>query len=363
MRVTDIVFVSMPWAALQRTPIQLGILCPIAQRAGFTAETRHFNLTSMEYFWSKTAGEAEHDRITFPDYVMISEEYYEMGLGEWIFAVPPYRPYDRESDEEYFAYLQMKGVPEKALAKAAHMRALVPGFMDRCVEDILSACPKMLGVTTCFSQNVPSLLLSKIVKERDPSIHVVFGGSNCDGPMGAAIHRLFPWVDTVVRGEAEVVLPSLMDDVLSGRTIRPQPGLCYRDGKDSIIAEEARVEAEPLYVSPEPNYDQYFERIHQSTLASEIMPRVVVLFESARGCWWGEKMHCTFCGLNGSSMSFRSKSASNVAQEIFNLASKYGCTNFQAVDNIIDMKYINELLIGFTEFATLEVDPLGGGNG
>ena len=24
-----------------------------------------------------------------------------------------------------------------------------------------------------------------------------------------------------------------------------------------------------------------------------------LLFETSRGCWWGERLHCTFCGLNG----------------------------------------------------------------
>lgn len=33
----------------------------------------------------------------------------------------------------------------------------------------------------------------------------------------------------------------------------------------------------------------------------------LLVLEGARGCWWGEKHHCTFCGLNGSLMKFRSK--------------------------------------------------------
>ena len=33
-----------------------------------------------------------------------------------------------------------------------------------------------------------------------------------------------------------------------------------------------------------------------------------LLLETSRGCWWGAKHHCTFCGLNGGTMHFRSKS-------------------------------------------------------
>ena len=34
--------------------------------------------------------------------------------------------------------------------------------------------------------------------------------------------------------------------------------------------------------------------------------------ETARGCWWGERQHCTFCGLNGATMAFRSKTPERV---------------------------------------------------
>src|SRR3954465_271775 len=44
--------------------------------------------------------------------------------------------------------------------------------------------------------------------------------------------------------------------------------------------------------------------------------RPLMLIETARGCWWGAKNHCTFCGLNGETMGFRAKSADRVMTEI-----------------------------------------------
>ena len=72
----------------------------------------------------------------------------------------------------------------------------------------------------------------------DSAVAVVFGGANCDGPMGAALHRAFPWVDVVVRGEAEIVLPDLMRDLCEGRPVRPQAGLCYREDGRSIAIDQ-----------------------------------------------------------------------------------------------------------------------------
>lgn len=35
----------------------------------------------------------------------------------------------------------------------------------------------------------------------------------------------------------------------------------------------------------------------------------MLLYEASLGCWWGEKHHCTFCGLNGTTMKFRAGGA------------------------------------------------------
>ncbi|MER3424991.1 MAG: hypothetical protein C4293_18940 [Nitrospiraceae bacterium] len=69
----------------------------------------------------------------------------------------------------------------------------------------------------------------------------------------------------------------------------------------------------------------------------------ILLYEAARGCWWGEKHHCTFCGLNAQSMKFRSKPPGLVFEELRYLSDRYNTTRFRLVDNIIDMKYIDEV--------------------
>ena len=56
---------------------------------------------------------------------------------------------------------------------------------------------------------------------------------------------------------------------------------------------------------PFPDYSDYFHDLERSSSAINIFP--TLLFETSRGCWWGAKSHCTFCGLNGGSMTFRSK--------------------------------------------------------
>jgi ribosomal peptide maturation radical SAM protein 1 len=341
-----VMLINMPWAMPERPSIELGILQSVLSRAGIQTQVRSFNLAFMDYLASVDADLPEQEERFFPvtDYLLVATYYYIVGLGDWTFAVAPFRDASKKSDEQYFDYIRARTGLEEMIAKAVRVRELVPAFLERCVEDVLAAAPSVIGFTTVFNQNVPSLVLAKLLKLRDPSLHIVFGGGNCDGPMGEALHRAFPWVDTVVRGEGEHVLPELVRDVFAGRAIRPQPGLCYREGERRVvIAQEGGAEVQ-MDELPLPDYDEYFERLAESSLKPEILRNLTIPFESARGCWWGAKAHCTFCGLNGTAMPFRSKSPARVVSELMTLARKHERLDFQAVDNIIAMPYFQDVL-------------------
>jgi ribosomal peptide maturation radical SAM protein 1 len=93
---------------------------------------------------------------------------------------------------------------------------------------------------------------------------------------------------------------------------------------------------------PDPDYDDYFAALRRSSLAASVKPSLLI--ESGRGCWWGMKSHCTFCGLNGSTLAFRAKSAERVYAELERQKQRYGVGNFLAVDNIMSYRYFRTLL-------------------
>ncbi|HYH79785.1 MAG TPA: RiPP maturation radical SAM C-methyltransferase, partial [Longimicrobium sp.] len=73
--------------------------------------------------------------------------------------------------------------------------------------------------------------------------------------------------------------------------------------------------------------------------------RPVLLFETSRGCWWGERAHCTFCGLNGSTINYRSmraESAFKVFNDLFQHAGRV--SELQSVDNILPRSYLADVL-------------------
>jgi ribosomal peptide maturation radical SAM protein 1 len=227
------------------------------------------------------------------------------------------------------------------LSLIPQLRGIVSEFLRLAVEEVLAFSPRVVGFTVSFSQTTPSLVLSKMLKDRVPDLHVVFGGANCDGAMGAALQRSFPWVDTVVQGEGDYVLPRLLERLL-GVDSTGLPTLNHDGTVTGLVSSPARADLDSL---PLPDYDDYFDRLNRSpSLAEAVGPRIRIPIENARGCWWGQKHHCTFCGLNGTVMTFRSKNPARVCDEIVALARHTKILDFEAVDNIIDMKYISSLL-------------------
>jgi ribosomal peptide maturation radical SAM protein 1 len=93
---------------------------------------------------------------------------------------------------------------------------------------------------------------------------------------------------------------------------------------------------------PYPDFDDYFARLKSSPLAAQIEP--LLFYETSRGCWWGQKHHCAFCGLNGASLAFRSKSPRRAVDELKWMVERYGVRRGCTSDNILDFRYFDTFL-------------------
>ncbi|WP_076827250.1 RiPP maturation radical SAM C-methyltransferase [Frankia sp. CcI49] len=339
------VLVHMPWAAVHVPSLALGILRTAAQRRGHEVTVRYANLDFADW----VVGEIEFGRSELQFY---TESSYFLGAGDWVFAGALH---GMPADGESFARLLADAGASPArieLTRALHR--IAPRFVDRVVADLLDLDPDVVGFTTTFQQNTASLAVARLLKERLPGVRIVFGGANCEGPQGVALHRAFGFVDFVVRGEGERTFPALLDAIDQGtvgsdRTegLSDLPGLCWRAADGTPVANPAtEIPLPPEEILP-PTYDGFFERMGASVAASWHAPTLLV--EGARGCWWGEKHHCTFCGLNGSLMQFRSKSPDAFLAELLDLARRHRVLDFVVVDNIIDMRYFDTVLRALAE--------------
>ena len=181
---------------------------------------------------------------------------------------------------------------------------------------MLARGPRVVGCTSTFNQHCAALALTRRVKELDPTVITVLGGGNCEGEMGLTTTRQFPWVDFVVSGEAEELFPPFCKTLLDARGADiPEAEFPYgvfgactggpcRCSPPSGPVPRAIVK--DLDQSPLPDFDDYFLAL--GAFADRHLVEPGLLAETSRGCWWGMTNHCTFCGLNGGGMTYRSKS-------------------------------------------------------
>ncbi|MEW2512471.1 RiPP maturation radical SAM C-methyltransferase [Streptomyces sp. NPDC046870] len=326
--------VTMPWHPLDLPSLQLGLLQRIVRRArpGDEVGEFHGSLRWAEFLLENSGG-----RLRPGDYVEVGSDAIFHGLGDWVFSGVLYDD-PGWGEARLKEYAADRDVP---VGTALAMRPYAAGFIDACAAEILAAGPDVVGFTSTFMQNVPSLALARALKRRHPGVTVVLGGSNCDGPMGHALHRNHPFVDHVVRGEAEYAFPALLDHLEARTAPADVPGLCWWDGTVSRANTETRRTVAPADI-PSPDYDQWQAALDASPVQEHIHPKLVV--EGARGCWWGEKHHCTFCGLNGTAMAFRAKPGERLWTEIDRLVRRHRLLDVVTVDNIIDMAYFRDFL-------------------
>jgi len=256
-------------------------------------------------------------------------------LGEWIFSAalfPQFQP------ERPAFYARIPNRWPGLVEEVEQLREQASGFVDQCARRVLEDRPRIVGCSSMFQQQCASLALLRRIKQLAPEVITLLGGANCEGSMGKAVHEEFEWVDYVVSGEADLVFPQLCQCLLHGRPV-DLPGVRGRGLEPPRVD---RIVLERMDDSPCPDYDDYFEELRGSSLREVIQPGLLV--ETSRGCWWGQKHHCTFCGLNGTGMNFRSKSAARVLDDFARLAERHGIGKFEVVDNIIDLGHIKTVL-------------------
>ncbi|CAB3802422.1 hypothetical protein LMG28614_05605 [Paraburkholderia ultramafica] len=324
-----VALVAMPWAAPETPSIQIGLLTAVLTKAEVPVTAHSLHLEAASFFVERG--------VALECVEAVAHQWWCVGLGEWIFAPTGS---DRACDDaEYLRYLAQQRVPDEIVDAALRMRQLVPKFLRQSADDILMHAPRVVGFTTTFAQTLPSLALAAHLKTVRPEVTVVLGGANCDGALGQALLNTYEIVDFVIQGRAEALLPRLCRAVLVNRPPAVEPGLLSREMTSTSVQT-------PHAVADwfQPIYDEYYDRLDRSPLRDALLPRTRLVLETARGCWWGERHHCTFCGLNGTSMTFKAAPADQVLADITALAARYRRTEFDVVDNILDPAFFSNVL-------------------
>ena len=270
-------------------------------------------------------------------------------VGEWLFSVAAFRAAAPDPDSHFVAELAtdlsyLAVSPAELRSRLTRLREVdVPAFLDSLVEAVPWHEMAVVGFSSTFQQNAASFALARRLKELHPNIFTVFGGANFDGDMGPEFVRAFDFIDAAIIGEADEAFPRLLSALAAGTDLRAVPGIALRvDGALSVTPPLPPIR--DLDDLPAPDYEDYFTLAETlGILAPGQRHGTWLPIETSRGCWWGAKHHCTFCGLNATTMQFRAKSASRVLDELAEQARRYRSFHFEAVDNILEPSYLKDL--------------------
>lgn len=326
----EVALVSMPFASPQRPSIALGILKEALAQQNISARAFHADL-----WWA--------DIASLPLVATVGNLRVEGMLAEWVFSKAAFPDFNPDEDA-YYKLVKLADSPDFR-ADIDFLRNRSPEFVDMTARALLAHKPKIVGCTSMFQQNTASLALLRRIKEFSPQTVTVMGGANCEEIMGRTLHQSFDWVDYVVNGEAEVIFPKLCSALLQDDPSAKidLPGVHAPWHRNTPPKKPPRrLTIENMDISPCPDYTDYFETLNSVAFRDSVAPGVLV--ETSRGCWWGQKHHCTFCGLNGSGMNYRAKSGARAIDHFDRLAQRHGVKDFGIVDNIIDMTHLKTVL-------------------
>jgi ribosomal peptide maturation radical SAM protein 1 len=340
-----VAFVVMPWAESRWASIGVSLLKSSLTLASIDSDVIYPNLDFAE-----SIGSAIYNRIstTSPKTTLV---------GEWLFSECS-ADCNRDDDERYLRDILLAEHSAffdfSTIFRIGEVRTLTTPFLDALAQHRIWDRYDIVGFTSTFQQNTAVFGLARRLKELHPNLTIIMGGGNCEGPMGPAILRSFSAIDYVFQGEAESSIAQFVSDLRASSRyshwIDEHPFWRSRanslaDGRAVIICDSpAAMDDLPI-----PDYRDYYHRFLKRRADSTLAPEAAIPIETSRGCWWGEKKHCTFCGLNGLTMAFRSKSAVRAFNELRELVHNYGSdpehrTHVLVVDNILDYRYFRDFL-------------------
>jgi ribosomal peptide maturation radical SAM protein 1 len=356
----DIRLVNMPFAATDCPSIALTQLKAVTE--ALHGDKVRVEVNYLNHDFGQLLGPQLYGLITN------SMPGFTTGLGEWLFRSVAFPEVD-DNQAQYFARYQHHFTDEQMTSLRQELqpvRARLPAILDALIERYRLHEADMVGVTSMFFQNLANIALAQRLKKINPKQIIVMGGANCEGTMGIELASHVPVLDFVFSGNSLISFPQLVGYVLTGQldACRQIDGVFCRDNCRSvreIVGDVTDVQLDKI--SPrmqlkgialigrelDINTDvplDYDDFLHSAaTLLPKGGEKPQLFFETSRGCWWGERAHCTFCGLNGGTMAYRSMSPDRAVALMTKLFARYShqVDLFSSVDNILPKEYITEV--------------------
>jgi tRNA A37 methylthiotransferase MiaB len=204
-------------------------------------------------------------------------------------------------DRAYFEYAAVEGRFEPS------------GFAEAAAKLIVAKNTEICGFSSICSSYPLTIRIAEIVKAMRPETRILLGGPQASVVDTATVTE-FPFVDLVLRGEAERTILLLVEELEAERKLERVPGLTYRHDSKLIRNPNAPV-IQDLDSLPSPAYH----------LTQELRGVQTAALEMGRGC----PFSCTFCSTNDFfRRNFRLRSPERVLRDMRSIAAEYQIRDF-----------------------------------
>ena len=329
----------MPFGALDRPSVALGLFKASLTRAGVESDVAYLNLAFARHLGAPT-----YDRI-----LAIRQRAM---AGDWVFTGCLYEGGPPRGDSYVSRVLRAEWqLDEDDVEAVLAARALAPQFLSRVLDEWPWADYDLVGFTCSYGQTVPSLALAKLAKQRHPHLCTVFGGPTWHDIMGRTLFASFPFADAACLGEGDAAFPSFVQAFGEGGldAVGKIPGMLVRRSHRAADDCTERL-IDDLDELPIPDYADFAKAL--AGYGSTPDDGVVIPMETSRGCWWGARGPCRYCGMLGLHRTYRTKSAGRILDELRTLAAHPACRVVEIVDNVASPALLRDVLPELVE------DPL-----
>jgi ribosomal peptide maturation radical SAM protein 1 len=335
-----VILASMPWTTLTEPSLGLAILKATLRDHGISARVAHLNLGLLRFLQAKTYY-ALANMFALNDFLFsgtierdISPHQHRLLTG----ATANLLDFGIIDADEWGG---LDGVIEQLIALR---QETIPAWLEEEADRIAAERPSLLGFTCMFDQTIASVALARLVRLRSPDTLIALGGYAVRQPTAQTVLGAFPWIDAICTGEGEPAILGLVEASIGERPLASVPNLMIRGGDGS----PCETDAAPLIDlddSHAPDYDDFFADLHALEADHAVAIDIERLpLENSRGCWWGQKSHCVFCGIADSDMVYRARSPDSVIAALDRTARRYDITAFRFSDYILPQAYYRTLL-------------------
>ncbi len=353
MATSRILLVAPPWRLPYSASLALGTLSPILREAGFDVDELHGSVLFPATAMPVDSLEVYAKYLFVPSLHDVTAEALLEALLQSLTSNARLR--GARAEEPTWATVGMDG----PTLRHCFMRDLEAARVcfEAMATRVLDGNYDIVGFSATFDSQVPaSLALAKRIRAARPDTKIVLGGAACFEEQADGLIASFPMLDVVCHTEADTLVASLFTALRDGSDLRDVPGIVWR-GPNGIVRNPPPTLLRDLDQLPIPDYAPFVADFAESHWSSSFKP--MLLFETSRGCWWGQKKLCTFCGLNAEGLAFRSKSPERAYREIEHLYNAYPASFYlQATDNILEMKYLTTVFPRLHPLAADKERPL-----